>query len=349
MTNSRPVDSLANLSLIDGFDVVKRINPPVQATGGKFSVQYLVKKENKEYFLKAFDFSSALHTSDPMQTISIMSKAFVVERDILEKCKNRKLSKVSLPVSSGSIQVPGFVGLDALVYYLIFEKAKTDVRSQLSNINNIDMAWCFRSLHSAVTGIQQLHVSSVAHQDLKPSNILIYESEKEKISDLGRASDMMIASAIDDLSMPGDRGYAPLEQFYGIKYSSDFIKRFSIDMYHLGSLFFSYFLQMSATQSITLNLKRANNKTPLGKDFIHDLPLIINAFQDSMIALEVELSKYLSRTLTETISIINELCHPDPDKRGNPKTLMRSYGQFDLQRYISIFNKLARYAEMGWL
>ena len=53
MTNSRPVDSLTNLSLTDGYDVVKRINPPVQATGGKFSVQYLVKKENKEYWAPA--------------------------------------------------------------------------------------------------------------------------------------------------------------------------------------------------------------------------------------------------------------------------------------------------------
>ena len=53
-------------------------------------------------------------------------------------------------------------------------------------------------------------------------------------------------------------------------------------MYHLGSLFFSYFLQMSATQSVTQNLMRANNKTPLGNDFIHDLPLIINAFQELM-------------------------------------------------------------------
>ncbi len=334
MTNSRPVDSLAGLTLTDGYEVVKRINPPAQATGGFFSEQYLVEKKNKEYFLKAFDFSSALHTPDPIQEINNMTKAFIAERDILEKCKKRKLSKVSLPVASGSTQVPGFAGLDAIVYYLIFEKAKTDIRSQLSNLNNIDMAWCFRSLHNAATGIQQLHISNVAHQDLKPSNILIFESEKEKISDLGRASDLVIESANDELCMPGDRGYAPFEQFYKIKYSNDFTKRFSIDMYHLGSLFFSYFLQMSATQSITLNLKKANNKIPLGKDFTHDLPLIINAFQDSMIALEAELSKYLTKTLAETISIINELCHPDPDKRGNPKTFIRSYGQFDLQRYI---------------
>ena len=210
MTNSRPVDSLTSLTLTDGYDVVKRINPLAQATGGHFSEQYIVKKEKKEYFLKAFDFSSAFHTRDPVQEIHNMTKAFIAERDILEKCKNRKLSKVSLPVASGSIQVPGFVGGGALVYYLIFEKAKTDVRSQLNNLNNIDMAWCFRSFHSAAIGIQQLHISRVAHQDLKPSNILIFESEEERISDLGRASDSVIESANDDLSMPGDMGYAPL-------------------------------------------------------------------------------------------------------------------------------------------
>ncbi len=68
-----------------------------------------------------------------------------------------------------------------------------------------------------------------------------------------------------------------------------------------------------------------------------------------MIALEAELSKYLTKTLTETISMVNELCHPVPDKRGNPKTFISSYGQFDLQRYISILNRLARYAEMDCL
>ncbi|GAX62499.1 myosin heavy chain [Candidatus Scalindua japonica] len=36
MTNSRPVDSLAGLTLTDGYEVVKRINPQAQATGGFF-------------------------------------------------------------------------------------------------------------------------------------------------------------------------------------------------------------------------------------------------------------------------------------------------------------------------
>jgi hypothetical protein len=47
----------------------------------------------------------------------------------------------------------------------------------------------------------------------------------------------------------------------------------------------------------------------------------------------------------EICQIVKELCNPDPNLRGNPKT--RNGNQFDLQKYISIFDRLMRQAKVG--
>jgi serine/threonine protein kinase len=71
------------------------------------------------------------------------------------------------------------------VDYLILEIADGDVRSFLSTCNKIELAWKLRALHHIATGIHQLHAADIAHQDVKPSNVLVLGATISKIADLG--------------------------------------------------------------------------------------------------------------------------------------------------------------------
>ena len=43
-------------------------------------------------------------------------------------------------------------------------------------------------MHHIATGLFQLHSAAVAHQDLKPSNVLVFDHSISKVADLGSAS-----------------------------------------------------------------------------------------------------------------------------------------------------------------
>lgn len=343
--NSTPASSLKGLKLKNGWEVIDVINPPLGSTGGRFSVGYFVKNENgKEGYLKALDFSSAFQTPDFTTKLEKMTAAYNFERDLLRKCKNNRLKRVVTPIDDGTVTVPGF-GMADKVCYLIFKKAKGDIRNEMTRLKSFDLAWCLRSLHHIAIGLEQLHYRGVAHQDLKPSNVLIFERIGSKISDLGRASDKLVSCDHDCFDMPGDTGYAPIEQFYGYQITDEFYRRFSFDMYLLGGLFFFYFLNISVTQAIHAKLKNMNLSNT---DFINDLPYIKNAFQEAVNDLKSELEKEAGILTDDIINIVYELCEPDPKRRGHTKNIGNGSQQYSLIRYISKLDLLARRAEAGW-
>src|SRR5690606_38946951 len=94
-------------------------------------------------------------------------------------------SKVSRLLDSGNENFSGH--LIKNVYYLIFELADGDVREHINFSDSIDIAWKLRSLHNIVTGINQLHSIDIAHQDIKPSNVFVYDKLTSKLGDLGRS------------------------------------------------------------------------------------------------------------------------------------------------------------------
>jgi eukaryotic-like serine/threonine-protein kinase len=128
----------------------------------------------------------------------------------LAKCKKRNLHRVVTPLANGTVKVPGGFGPLENVCYLIFELASGDIRDEVNKFAAFDLAWCLRSLHHSALGLKQLHDAGIAHQDLKPSNVLVFSDSGSKIADLGCASDSTAYSKIDGLPVPGDMGYAPL-------------------------------------------------------------------------------------------------------------------------------------------
>jgi eukaryotic-like serine/threonine-protein kinase len=206
---------LEGLDLDDGWKVVKLLKHQ-SSSGGAFSVPYSVHDKNgKPHFLKAFDFSQAFQPGrDVIRALANLTALYEHERDILECFKAQRLSRVVTAIKYGYVQVPGMSQIDGTVYYLIFELASCDLRRQIDIQQRLDCVWCLRVLNDVTLGLWQAHRQTIAHQDLKPSNILVYPNEVSRVADFGRASRRGSQISIDHLTVAGDQTYAPPELLY---------------------------------------------------------------------------------------------------------------------------------------
>lgn len=299
--------------------------------------------------MKALNFRPAVDAEDRLRVLGSLISAFVHERDLLLKCGGRHMRRVVTPILHGIHPVPAATPPLNEAHYLIFPLADSDLRSRSVELMSFDLAWALRSLHHVATGLSELHVYGIAHQDVKPSNVLHFDDLGSKLADLGRAHDSENSAEHDALPRPGDRTHAPLELSYASGPPADFDVRKSIDLYCLGSLLFFHFLGYSATQGILARAKRAS--APLAfHNFEYDLPYLVAAFGELTEELQRSVRDYTNDLLPSIVGIATELCHPDPSQRGNPK--LRRIGaraRASAERYVSKLDSVARRAELGML
>lgn len=339
-----PAQLLEGKVLKNGWTVHEKITRKKTSTGGHFSVGYrVINSDGRTGFLKALDFSSAMQTQDPLKTLQAMLEVYNFERDLLEKCKNKGLKRVLFPIEDGTVDISGF-GIVGTVHYLVFELADGDIRDVLTDFKRFDLVWCLRSLHHVAVGLKQLHGNGVAHQDLKPSNVLFKREAGSKIGDLGRAADREQKSPIDSLQLAGDKGYAPLDLYYNDNKSTDFERRFLTDLYLFGSLFFFHFTGVSAVHCLRSKLKGSELS---GKVFKEDLPYLQMAFEECLIEFRAALEDSAGDFADEITELVKQLCNPDPERRGDPRWRASVVPNYDLQRFISALDNLARRAEVN--
>jgi len=247
-----PAHELNGLILNDKWKVIEKNVRPSDATGGYFSVGYIVKDSTgHKAFLKALDFSKPFRNVDPSFHLQIMTAAFNFEREVLKQCKDHRLTHVVFAIDEGTINFPNW---KYPVQFLIFDLAKADIRS-LKNVGQaFDLAWTLRSLHQIAVGVWQLHKIEIAHQDLRPSNVLVYEGDILKVADLGRSECRNRVAPHSEDHIPGAASYAPPEFLYR-EISSDWgCRRFGCDLYHLGSMVIFFFCGMQMTPMLKSKL-----------------------------------------------------------------------------------------------
>jgi len=335
------VHALTGRTLQTGWHVIERAKSKPGATGGNFSVCYIVERKGQKGFLKALNVLSFLRDDKPdlLDAMAEMLNTFNFEKEILTRCKNKNLSKVSRLLDAGQENIPSF--LVSNVYYMVFERADSDVREHLIFTQLIDNSWKLRSLHNVATGIKQLHGIDISHQDVKPSNVFVFDKVISKIGDLGRSLCQGLPSPHAELDFSGDSRYAPPEVFHGFALPDWRDKVFAIDCYLLGSLASYYFTAQSMTALLSQKINHRINILTL--NFENALPYWIAAFDESLDIIRQHLIDFEDRDIL--VHAIEMLCFPDPRKRGHIKNIKEVGSNFQLERFVEIFNLLAARAE----
>ena len=336
-----PAKLLAGRTLDNGWLVKELIDRPETSTGGHFSTSYIVHShDGRKAFLKAMDYMRALESPDPAKSLEIMTAAFNFERNLLEKCRENSLSRIVRVLDSGTIAAQKG-NPSSVVQYLIFELADGDIRTFMEFEEGLDSAWVLRTLHQAAAALYQLHRVQVAHQDLKPSNVLIFQRNRSKLADLGRAYDLNSSSPNDGLACAGDFAYAPPELLYGRVDQDWRIRRLACDMYLLGSLVVFFYTGVSMTHLLIKRVDSSHHYSEWGDGYDEVLPYLQNIFAQIVRELSQNVPRDFARDIT---TLVRQLCNPDPRERGHPKN-MTAGTKYSLERYVSKFDLLAKRAE----
>lgn len=339
--------ALLGKTLNTGWNVVKKIEKEDNQTGSFFSVCYLVEKDEKTCFLKAYDFAKFFSIAEQenksmMDVMNDMTTAYKYERDLSKHCEDQRVSKVAFVKEAGEEIVTGYS--ITIVPYLIFDLAEGDVRKTMAYNHKVDLAWKLKSLHDVAVGLKQLHKIEVSHQDLKPSNVLVYE-EVCKIGDLGRSMCQAIEGPYNNRIFTGDWTYAPPELMYRY-YEKDWKSRvFATDCYLLGSLISFYFSGIPMTALIRNHLPDEFSWEKWNGKFEQIEPYLQNAFEEAIKEFgdnikSIELKDELTK-------LIGYLCNPFPDRRGHPTNINQSISNFGLERFVSRLDYLKRKAEIN--
>jgi len=339
--------SLCGRTLKKGWRVTEKITKSANSTGAFFSVCYKAEKDGQKCFLKAFDFTKfQQRPGEGERMTDIMAEmldAYRYERKLSEHCKNHHVTKVAFVIDSDEEYLSGFT--IGTVPYLVFELADGDVRSKIDFSNQLDLAWKIHSLHDIAVGLQQLHNINVSHQDLKPSNVLLF-NKSSKLGDLGRSMCSDIDSQYNDMLYSGDRHYSPPEIMYGY-HDKDWHNRvFATDCYLLGSMIVFYFAGVSMSALLLKQLSENFRWENWRGSFDEIRPYLLDAFSKAIIEFENSIDdEYFKKEIS---LIVEQLCHPFPEQRGHPKNrVYKSNSVFSLERFVSKLDLLARKAELG--
>jgi serine/threonine protein kinase len=338
-----PAGRLLGEELPGGWVVVREA-PHKPATGGCFSVGYIVEnRDGRVGFLKAMDYSRAFK-SGPLKTLSVrlesVTQAINHERKLLERCGDRKLKRVVRAIGFGQFRHNGADDLD-VVEFLIFELADTDIRHQMTAVSSVTLAWKFKVLHHIAVGLRQLHEIDIAHQDLKPSNVLVFADEIMKVADLGRAQCKGLVSPHEDFPIAGDPTYAAPEAIYGYVPSDWNSRRFGLDAYHLGSMVTYLFCGHSMTELLLGYVHDDFDPDNWEGTYDEALPLLLETFGRILEDFSTEVPAPVRESV---VAVVEQLCHPDIRKRGHPSARRGRGNPLSLERYVTRFDALHKKA-----
>lgn len=331
-------------TIADGWKILRKVSQSDDDTGGNFSIQYIAERDGQRFFFKAFDIERTIKSSGLEFTTALehQMRVFNFEKELLEKCRARSLSKIVRVIDAGRIADD-----DKNPYpipYLVFELADGNVREYLKFQTEVDFAWKLKSLHDIATGIQQLHSVDIIHQDIKPSNILQFKADS-KIADLGRSKTFAGTGPYDKILFSGDKTYAPIETYKEFAFLQPAVwldKNLSMDSYALGNLMTFYFSGLNMSALIVSKFKKMGLSASSSREEL--LTYLNTFFQESLE--EVKQAIQYDAFKEDIITMIGQLCNPDPNLRGDPVTIRQRGSNYALYRYITKLDVLQRKAEI---
>ena len=342
MSHVHLIRRLEGKRLEGGWSVQSKVVAAEGMTGSNFSIGYsVVREDGSKGFMKVLDISRAQLSPDPARTLEDLTSAFNFERDLCNQCRTAKMSKVVSALSEGVVRETLPSGQEETAQYIIFERAESDLRKRVQLLRDFDLAMEMRVLHNVAIGLSQLHKNRIAHQDLKPSNVLVFENRISKVGDLGRSSKLGVPGPYDHLESAGDPGYSPPEHLYGHLSNNWMERRRACDLFQLGSLVVFVFTNLSATRLLMDHV----HKDHLPSIWTSDYPSLLPYLHEYFRLVTERISSHFPAEFRHDLTLaVQQLCNPDASKRGHPRNhAVRE--PFGLERYVSLFDRLSVRAE----
>lgn len=351
MTSPSPVDPLVGLSLGDGWTIDQSLAKSAAATGGTFSTGYLGSNvDGRQGFVKVINYHGIFRHPDFTAAMQSMMEAYNFERDLVQKCTSRRLSRVVIAYHHDNLPAPPAHNYP--VSFIIFERADDDIRGLLDDVSELELAVRLRMVHHAASGISQLHSIQVAHQDIKPSNLLVFSptaslQRSAKIGDLGRATDQQRAAAHDNFAIAGDPTYAPPEQLFRATPASFARRRLACDIYQLGNLLTFILYDVTINGLLHTYLDPSHSPQNWCGSYDDALPYVQAAHASAIDSLEKDTRYSMSGEMkNDVIKLISCLTDPDLEKRGHEAS-RKANQPYALNRIVSQLDLLAHMAEVG--
>jgi len=321
----------------------RNIDP--EKSGSTFSVGYKVTKTGREAFLKVFDILSAfLPGGNFLVELNRITSSYQHEKAILDLCATGRMSRIVRILDHGDIPVPfpvpGNPEFVIRLHFIIFVRADGgDIRDIFARFDQVTDAAKFQYLHHVAVGLQQLHGARISHQDLKPSNVVVFEMGEigAKITDFGRALKRGETAAHEAYSIAGDPIYAPPEQLYDHRASDWRERREASDLFQLGSLAAFMFSGKNATAGIMEFLPPDARPGNWGGTYQDILPVVQRAFADFLASIRPSFPDW---AIDDVQRLITLACEPDVYKRGDPRARAQVNQPLGIDRFISRLQEL---------
>jgi eukaryotic-like serine/threonine-protein kinase len=336
-------ERLEGKSLPGGWKVLSKLHRHPGDTGGNFSVNYLVENDDgREGFCKVLNYSWVVQAQamglDPVEAMANAMAVYRFERDLTRRCAG--LSRVVTALDDGSMTLPGYE--QNVVSFIVFERAEGDIRRILNVEDRVEISTRLRILHNMAAGLRQLHAAHVAHQDVKPSNALVFPgaagSRHAKLGDLGRATDRNSPSPHDDFAIAGDPNYAPPEALYGAVPTEFGARRLACDLYQLGSMVSFVFTAATLNALLHRELHPSHSWSNWQGSYRDVLPYVRDAFGR---AVEKVGSSSPEAIAERAMRLTRWLGDPDPLLRGHPAERQVGGNIYRLDRVVSELDLLA--------
>jgi len=355
-----PAERLLGHTTQGGWEVTEllrsaALNAPGM-TGANFSVGYKVNRNNPQTggretaFLKALDVDRALRSStDLIGDLRGKLNEFAFERGMHEFCRDRHMSRVVRAIEAGDL-MPNSLPGDRInqVPFLVLEIAdQGDARSWVNKISNVETVLKLSYLHHVLTGLQQLHKATVAHSDLKPSNVMIFRQDGAKIGDLGRVINGAGNCPFTGNPYPGDYSYAPPEILYRAPQSDWVNGRERIDLFQWGALCSYLFSGVELNTWLMSKLDVAVQPSLWGGNgpsYTMALPYLIDAFEKTLE--ELGNDSFPAWAADSLVALIRETAHPDYAQRGDASVTKRTPNMTGLDRLITRVSILVKRADV---
>jgi len=328
--------------IIDRWKILqKRIKTP-DDNSGAFSSCYEVQniEDNSFGFLKAINYQYAFNIlamgKSSTDFLQDLTANYNYEKDLLEFCKEKRMSRVVTAIAHGEYREDGEV---FPVPYLIFETATDSLKNIVLN-EEINLSWKLGVIHGLLVGVSQLHKEKIVHQDIKPSNILIFGYKISKLSDLGNATKFDSKSPVWDRDDHcGDFTYAPIELLYRYFSPNWDTRRLGADLFMAGGIITYLFTDLNFLALLVANLPDIYRPMIFGGTFEDAKPHLMQAYYKAIEDVKNRIPMPIKIPLIE---IIEQLTHPVPELRGIPKgtKFSSSLPQYSLDRYISVMDRL---------